>query len=35
LTQTSIEDLKELLINGKMMFDVLLTDTKAIAGKLN
>ena len=32
LTQTSIEELKELLVNGKMMFDLMLTDMKEIAG---
>lgn len=34
LPQTSIDDLKDLLIDGKMMFDVQLSDMKEIAGEL-
>ena len=33
LPQTSIDELKSLLQDGKMMIDVLLSDIKEIAGK--
>jgi hypothetical protein len=33
LAQTSIDELKHLLTDGKMMFDLLLTDMKEIAGR--
>lgn len=33
IPQTALDELKELLTDGKMIFDVLLTDMKEIAGK--
>ena len=35
LPQTSIEELKDLIVNGTMMIDVLITDVKEIAGSLS
>jgi hypothetical protein len=34
IPHTAIYDLRDLLINGKMILDVLLTNIKEIAGKL-
>ena len=33
IPQTALDELKELLTDGKMIFDVLLADMKEIAGK--